>query len=191
MKSNEALPCVKPNVNCRKSSGLSKEPSRFRACAKPPTFAHTFAITSISSASPLQFCKTVSFKILAACFPPSIPWDIKSSVNYKLVSSVGDWKGKYLQAGHLHQSIPLYKDFDSSKFSGRPSGSFIHPTFIDSTSALDCPTITFAILTCCCRSLLDFVASTRSSCASSRSFRNRAFSSVRLLWILSQYNSKS
>ena len=80
-KSKEAFPCVNPKVNILKSSGLSRLPSRLIACDNPPTFAQTFAITSISSASPLQFCNTVSLRMFAACLPPSRPWDINSSVN--------------------------------------------------------------------------------------------------------------
>lgn len=83
IKSNEAFPCVKPNVKSLRSSGLSSDPSRRIAFESPVIFAQTLAIISISSVSSLQFPRTAFRRALAACFPPSIPICIRSSLNWK------------------------------------------------------------------------------------------------------------
>lgn len=82
MKSNEAFPCVKPNVKSLKSSGLPRDPSRRIAFERPVIFAQTLAIISISSVSSLQCSRTEFRRALAACFPPSIPWCMRSSLNW-------------------------------------------------------------------------------------------------------------
>ena len=81
MKSNDAFPCVNPNVKSLKSSGFSSEPSRRMAFVRPITFAQTLAIISISSVSSLQCSRTEFRRRLAACFPPSIPWRMRFSLN--------------------------------------------------------------------------------------------------------------
>jgi hypothetical protein len=110
MKSNEAFPCVKPNVKSLKSSGFSRDPSRRRAFESPVILAHTLAIISISSVSSLQCSRTEFRRILAACFPPSMPWRMRLSLNYS--SSISQSLStpsiclQNSQSYHLHQSTP-------------------------------------------------------------------------------------
>ena len=90
IKSNEALACVKPNVNSRKPSGLSSTPARFIALARPETFAKILAITSTSSGI-LGHCSRAAFRrALAAFLPPSRPCRIYFSWNCEGARSVWD-----------------------------------------------------------------------------------------------------
>jgi hypothetical protein len=80
-KSKDAFPCVKPKVKSRRSSGFSRQPSRFIAFPRPVTLAQTFAITSVSCDKSEHCSRTAFRRALAAFLPPSTPCCTRSVLN--------------------------------------------------------------------------------------------------------------
>lgn len=107
-KSNDAFPCVKPNVKSRRSSGFSRQPSRFMAFPRPVISAQTFAITSVSSEKSEHSSRTAFRRALAAFLPPSKPCCTRSVLNCRSCKSASvdnkeiTWGNRCLRSYRRH-----------------------------------------------------------------------------------------